>query len=254
MWKYGIQSCIFMPFSYHVKLGLLVCFTWYPNSQLQYGLNVVGNHLCIDHSHIFKCIPFISVIYPDPWGMFRYWHTNTYRDQSGCLLCGEPSTHMQEGFIAFCLDGELFLKAPLELANKSLLFVQAESFSYLSLKNNSQIYQQSSICCLSQIHLCLHLLLSTLLFDQNSWCCCFPTHFLWLCSRKICHYLHSITSCVCQPYFMQSNVHCNVVPKADSKCASWSTVLGMTNFVCDCNRGVISHNLNLKMSQSLDIY
>ena len=84
--------------SYHFKLGLTVCITWYTHAQLQCDLSIVQMHLFIDWTLIFIYVPFILVICTDPHGTFGCWDTHTCAGQNGCRFYREPSTYIQEHY------------------------------------------------------------------------------------------------------------------------------------------------------------
>ena len=100
--RFGLVSL--SPIVGHVKFGLIVWHMQYPHSRMRSIGNMVRLHLFFDCSHVFIFLPFIPVIFTDYFGSFRCLWTGTYRGQNSCLSYMGHSIHIQEEFIATCLE------------------------------------------------------------------------------------------------------------------------------------------------------
>ena len=115
--RFGLVT--FSAIAGHVELGLIVCRIRYPHSRMRSIGNMVRLHLFFDCSHIFIFLPFIPVIFTDYFGSFRCLWTDTYRGQNGYLSYMGHSIHIQEEFIAICLE-RVILEDPTGVVSQEL--------------------------------------------------------------------------------------------------------------------------------------
>lgn len=64
----GFDLVPFFPLTNYIEMRLIVCHTQYPQSGVMSAKNVVPLNLFYGFTHIFISLPFIQVIFTNPFG------------------------------------------------------------------------------------------------------------------------------------------------------------------------------------------